>query len=272
MINGVSISGLIPNSSFQSFKAIFGDKSKALEKFENSKPVQKEIEWFKEQAKKVKTVDEVLDNRRMMEFILSAYSVDDEIKYPGRYKKILKEDPGDKQSLVNKLRDPRFKEMAKDLSFAGLGVGKLSFNFFLEELADKFVTNEFEKKLGEQNPALREASYFKRKASTIKGPFDILGDKILRSVVTGALGIPPQAAVQSVDKQASLITDKLDVKKFSDPAFVDTFLRKFLIKKDSEGSGGALTGKGSELLQLLGGGGGGGVSIPTGSSRINVVV
>ena len=271
MINGVTIGGLLPNSSFQSYKTVFGDKSKSLEKFENSKPVQKEIEWFKEQAKKVKTVDEVLDNRRMMEFILSAYSVDDEIKYPGRYKKILKEPPDDKQSLVNKLRDPRFKEMAKDLAFAGLGVGKLSFGYFLEDLAKKFVTNEFEKKLGEQNPALREAAYFKRKAGGIKDVYDILGDKVMRAVVTSALGIPPQAAVQSIEKQAFLVTDKLDIKKFADPAFVDTFLKKYLIKADSTNSG-TLTGKGSELLQLLGGASKGGITLPTGGSRVNVTV
>jgi hypothetical protein len=141
MINGVTVGGLIPTSIFKSYKTVFAENSKAFEKFQNSKPVQKEIEWFREQAKKVKTVDEVLDNRRMMEFILSAYSVDDEIKYPGRYKKILKEDPNDKQALVNKMRDPRFKEMAKDLSFAGLGVGKLSFNYFLDDLGSGLITS-----------------------------------------------------------------------------------------------------------------------------------
>lgn len=262
MIIGVTVGGLIPASSFQSYKSVFGDKSKALEKFENSKPVQKEIEWFKEQAKKAKTVDDVLNNRRMMEFILSAYSVDDEIKYPGRYKKILTENPDDKQALVNKLRDPRFKEMAKDLAFAGLGVAKMSFNYFLEDLSKKFVTNEFEKKLGEQNPALREAAYFKRKAGGVKDVYDILGDKVLRAVVTSALGIPPQAAVQSIEKQASLVTDKLNIKKFTDPAFVDTFLKKYLIKTDSSSSGTTVTGKGSELLQLFG----------SSSSRVNLTV
>jgi hypothetical protein len=133
------------------------------------------------------------------------------------------------------------------------------------------VTNEFEKKLGEQSPALREAAYFKRKAGGIKDVYDILGDKVLRAVVTSALGIPPQAAVQSVEKQASLVTDKLDVKKFADPAFVDTFLKKYLIKKDSEGSSKGVSGKGSELLQLFSGSSGG-VSLPTGSSRVNVTV
>jgi hypothetical protein len=272
MINGVSVSGVVPNSAFQSFKSVFADNSKSKEKFENSPAVQKEIAWFKEQAAKVTSVDDVLKNRRMMEFILSAYSLDDEIKYPGRYKKVLNESVDDKAALANKLSDPRFKEMAKDLRFKELGTGKLKLNYFVDSLVDKFVTNEFEKKLGAQNPALREAAYFKRNADTIKSVYDILGNKVMRSVVTAALGIPPQAALQSVEKQASLVTDKVDIKKFSDPAFVDTFLKKFLIKKDSENSGAALTGKGSELLQLLGGTSGGGINLPTGASRVNVVV
>lgn len=253
MISGVYIGGVIPSSSFASYKSVFSDKSKAFEKFEQSPQVQKAIADFKARVGKVKDVDELLKDRKLTEFVLSAFALDEEIKFPGRLK-ILTEDPNDKASLVNKLIDPRYKEMAKEISIAGLGgIGKLSFHFFQDELAKKFVTNEFEKKLGEQDPALREAAYFKRNAGKITKVLDILGDKVLRSVVTSALGIPPQAAIQSIEKQMSLITDKIDVKKFADPVFTDNFLKKFLIKKDAEGGGGggtALTGK-SAALQLL---------------------
>jgi hypothetical protein len=268
MINGVFIGGVNPSSTYSSYKAVFGEKSKAFEKFENSKAVQKAVADFKERIKTVKDVEELLKDRKLTEFVLSAYSLDDEIKYPGRLKKILTEPVGDKASLVNKLIDPRYKEMAKDLGIAELeGTGKLKFSFFVDALAKKFVTNEFEKKLGELDPALREAAYFKRNAGKITKVLDILGDKVFRSVVTSALKIPPQAAIQTIERQMQLVTDKIDPKKFQDPAFVDKFLQKFLIMNDAKGgtSGGALSGKNAALIPLLEGAGGS-------NSLVNIVV
>jgi len=274
MINGVTIGGVIPTSTVASFRAVFGEKSKAFEKFQSNPQVQKAIADVKERLAKITDVEGILEDRKVTQFLLSAFSLDDEIKYPGRLKKIISEDPNDKQSLVNKLIDPRYKEIAKELGIAGLGgIGKLKFNYFVDDLAKKFVVNEFEKKLGEQDPALREAAYFRRNADKVTKALDILGDKVLRSVVTTALNIPPEAARQSIEKQESLITDKVDVKKFKDPKFIDQFLQRFLIQSDLKGGGGAkLTGKGAELLPLLSGGSSSGLTVPTTTRGVNFVV
>ena len=115
----------------------------------------------------------------------------------------------------------------------------------------------FEKKLGEQNPALREAEYFRRNIGDIENGFDILGDKVLRAVVTTTLNLPQQIALQSVDKQKSLIDARIDVEDFKDPEFVEEFIQKFLITSDSNaaqaGFGfGSATGNG-HLLPLFAG-------------------
>ena len=65
-----------------------------------------------------------------------------------------------------------------------------------------------------------DALYFERNAGKIKNGYDILGDNVLRAVVTYTLDLPPQIAVQSVEKQKQLIESKLDIKKFQNDAAI----------------------------------------------------
>ena len=81
------------------------------------------------------------------------------------------------------------------------GVNVLKSSKTVEDLVSRYITNEYEKDLGNQNPALREASYFLRKVGNANSSLDILGDKILRSVTTYTLGLPDEIAFQSIAKQ-----------------------------------------------------------------------
>ena len=48
-----------------------------------------------------------------MQFVLSAYSMDDELQYMGRMKKILLSKLTDANSLAQKMADPRFREISR---------------------------------------------------------------------------------------------------------------------------------------------------------------
>ena len=51
----------------------------------------------------------------------------------------------------------------------------------------------------------------------------------MRKVVTTALGIPLQIAFQPLLAQEKAITTQLDIKKFKDPKFVESFVQRYLI-------------------------------------------
>jgi hypothetical protein len=70
---------------------------------------------------------------------------------------------------------------------------------------------------------------FKAQASTITSVDQILGDPIMRTVVTTALGIPEQIAFQDIGAQEDAITSQLNVQRFQDPAFVNSFVQRYLI-------------------------------------------
>ncbi len=190
------------------------DGAEMQEKFAKTKPVQKEIDYFREKVKELKTPEDLFKDRRLMQFVLSAYSMDDELQYMGRMKKILLSKLTDENSLAQKMADPRFREINAGLAMGDFGVNVLKSSKTVEDLVSRYITNEYEKDLGNQNPALREASYFLRKVGNANSALDLLGDKILRSVTTFTLGLPDEIAFQSVSKQVSLVEKRLDVSKF----------------------------------------------------------
>jgi hypothetical protein len=207
--------GLAPISALPVFQRIIKkDGAEMEEKFAKTKPVQKEIDYFREKVKELKSPEDLFKNRRLMQFVLSAYSMDDELQYMGRMKKILLSKLTDVNSLAQKMADPRFREINQDLLMGDFGVNVLKSSSMVEKLVDRYITNEYEKDLGNQNPALREASYFLRKIGTVNSSLDILGDKILRSVTTYTLGLPDEIAFQSIQRQQQLIDKRIDVTKF----------------------------------------------------------
>jgi flagellin-like hook-associated protein FlgL len=200
------------------FQALEKNRDRFLTQFKNSSTVTKEIDYFKAQLKKINTVEEFTKDPRLVKFAATAFGLEADIQYPARLRKVLTESVADDNALSNRLSDPRYKEMAKFFGFGETGLTKAKLSFTQDELFSKYTTAAFEKAQGERNPALREALYFERKIGSIKSTYDIMGDTVLRSMVTYTLDLPPQIAVQSVEKQKALIDAKLNIEKFKNTA------------------------------------------------------
>lgn len=69
----------------------------------------------------------------------------------------------------------------------------------------------------------------------------ILGDPNLRTVITTALGIPEQIAFQSLPAQEKAITSQIDISKFKDPKFVESFTQRYLLAAGAAASTAART-------------------------------
>ena len=234
-----------------------GDSAKQTAQFAQTPAVKKEIEYFRQQAAKITKPEEFFKDQRLMKFALSAYSLEAEQQYPARIQKIMMSDPKDPKSLANRMVDPRYSEINKDFAFGQTGAANLKLTKFLDKVVEKYVTSEYEKKLGEQNPALREAAYFRRKIGEVKDVYQILGDKVLRAVVMDTLRIPAEVANQSVEKQAELVKKGFKVDKAKDKLYVDNFLKRFVVARDQQAQQQDMSAgfsSGSVALSLLGGG------------------
>jgi hypothetical protein len=209
------VDGLASLPAFPTFQRLLrSDNQKLIAKFQDRPTVDKEIQYFRDKAPKLKSMDELFKDPRLLRFIASAYSLDEEVQYPARFRKVLESKTTDKDSLANRLVDPRYAEMSKEMMLGDLGIISLSSTSLIDKVVNRYVTSEYEKDLGKTNPALREASYFLRKIGSVKDSLSILGDGVLRSVVTFTLDLPQQIALQSIAKQRSLIDQRIDVNKF----------------------------------------------------------
>lgn len=239
-------------SSIVQYRVVNAQQERFMTQFEKIPQVKSAIAAFEKKAPEITTVDGLLKDRRTLEFVLSAFQLEEKVDAKGILKKLLTEDPVNDKSLANILSDPRYKAFAKAMEPLRLGSKPFSSATFVATLVKGYETNEFEKYQGEQTPGLREALYFKRNIGGITKTMQLLGSKALTEVVRVALGLPKEMGLLPVAKQAKLIEQHLDVSKFSDGKFVDRFIDRYLANNDRANSEAA---GGNPMLGLFNGGG-----------------
>jgi hypothetical protein len=190
------------------------DPATAMTKFRSSAAVERDVKAFKEQLASVKTTDELFKNRRLMGFVLTAYGLETELNYMGRIKGVMMSDLSKPTSIANILKDRRYREIAGDLQMFKTGVDLLKNPATTQKVVDRYVAAQYELSISKENPALREARYFAQNIGKVSNVYEILGDNVLRKVVTSALGLPDQIAIQPIETQAELIKRRLDITQF----------------------------------------------------------
>ncbi|MCB8835413.1 DUF1217 domain-containing protein, partial [Escherichia coli] len=116
---------------------------------------------------------------------------------------------------------------ATTFDFAKLGDKATSQPAVLKPVTDKYARQTLEKEAGQDNEGVRLALSFARKAPTITNAYEILGDKALLKVFQTTFSIPTQASNMDIDRQAKMVTDKLDLASLKDPAKLEKFLTRF---------------------------------------------
>lgn len=206
-----------------------------FQKFRSRKDVQVESTYYKENIDNIKTVDDLFDskNHRMLKFILSSYGLAGEEQYPGKIRKILESDLSDVNSLANRFQDPRYQQLAKDLALPSLGVIRLKLGSTTEDMVTRYDRLAYERHLDEQAPGVRAAIEFGRRIKDVSQTVQLLGDAVLREVVTVANNIPKELAYQGVDSQVTALEKRIDVKALkNDKAEVEKLVVRYLTFKD----------------------------------------
>ena len=135
----------------------------------------------------------------------------------------------DKTSLVNKLTDTRWKPVVQTYDFANKGLSLIKNPTVMSTIANAYAEVTWRQSLDATTPGLSNALTFRGEASTITSVDQILGDPVMRTVVTTALGIPLQIAFQPLEAQEKAIATRVDITKFRDPKFVENFIQRYLL-------------------------------------------
>ncbi|MGP1355321.1 DUF1217 domain-containing protein [Roseicyclus sp.] len=193
------------------------------------------IETFRERIGDVRSVEDLVEDRELYVFVMKAFDLEDQIFGKALVRRMLESDISDRRALVNRLTDPRLREMYQTLGFENEGTTNANTvqGTWQEGIVDRYLETVFINDQEAQNTAVGAALEFRRKAAGIEKPLDILRDGDLALVVRRALGLPDAMAQLDLDRQGDLIRSKLDLAKLKDPAEVEKLVRKFLILNDA---------------------------------------
>ena len=222
MVNGAAALGILSGgapgstpslSALNLFRQINKNEVKLRENYFNRNDVQQSIETFRAKVSKMEDIDELIKDRKSLQFLLSSFDLDSEINNAGKIKAILKSDVNDQNSFANRLNDKRFAELAKFVNLNKRGLTNLRTASSQQNLIDKFLQNTFEKDVSGQNPDIAKAFHFLRNINNVSTTASLLGTLQLREIVTTALRLPQEIARQSIEKQISMVEAKFDVEK-----------------------------------------------------------
>ncbi|MBL8791304.1 MAG: DUF1217 domain-containing protein [Rhizobiales bacterium] len=223
-------------SSITSYKLLTGNVSKTLTQLGSQPELKREIEYYKANISKIKTIDDFLGNQRIYNFAMTAFGMKDLIYAKGMMRKVLTEGVDSPKSFAMTLTDQRFRDFATTFDFKTYGSAATAFDRTQQGTVDKFMQNALEEKAGQSNEAVRMAIYFDRKASSLTTPYSILADKAIYAVVRTALGLPDSLAGSDIEKQAKLIGSRVNIEDFKDPAKRSAFITRYLGMSDAKTS------------------------------------
>lgn len=255
---------VVPFGGLMGFRFVERTFDAQFEAFGKSPDIQREIDYFLENAGEATTAEALVDDRRLLRVALGAFGLDDEVDKRAFIRKILEEGSLDPKSLANRLAEPAWAEFSRALGFGDLG-GLLVFETTRKDLAEQFRLRQFERAIGDVDVDIRLALNFRREIREIaldpdvgiSGWFRILGSQPLRGVIEGAFNLPSGFSQIDLDRQRDEIEARSDrifggksPAVFASDENIDGLLRRFLVSAQLKG-GISSSAPGATALTLL---------------------
>jgi hypothetical protein len=227
-IYGISSGGGDPNA-LQSLQTAETNQTTDIANTAKQPSVQRDIAAFQTAVNSATSTSELLQTPAFLKVFLTANNLGGQIGYPALAKQTLLSDPTDTSSLANTLTDSNWKNTTTTYNFFAHGLSAVRNSTALATLSSSYAEVIWRQSLEATTPGLSDALTFRQEASTITSVDQILGDPILRNVVTTALNIPQQIAFQDLGAQEQAISSQVDITRFQDPHFVESFTQQFLL-------------------------------------------
>ncbi|QFT47383.1 hypothetical protein FIU97_12415 [Roseivivax sp. THAF40] len=209
------------------------------------------IAYFSENIESVNSVDELIADPDLYSFVMRAFDLEDQIFGKGLISKMLKSDIEDRTALINRLTDPRFKELYAALDFGEGGVGNTNTisETWQKSVIDRYVTRQFIDVQSDSNETVGIALEYREKISSVQNVFDILKDQDLSKVIRTAFGIPDGTAGLDIDRQAEILLDKIDIDELKKPDEIDRVMKRFAMISDALSGAAASANPAVQILQ-----------------------
>ncbi len=224
-------------SAIAAFRRVLrpGEENRALDRIATEPQQRRAMEQFKRAVERAPDVKTALRDPRVLQVIATALGIPEGSNQGGLATRALLSDLKDPKSLANTIADKRWKSAAETLELGKRGIAALRDPELQAGLADGLRRAQWNENLENEQAGLGDAVLFRERASAAsENIYAVLGDPIIRRVVTGALGLPRMIAIQSVETQARAVSSRFDIRKLEDPKEVQRLAERYLMSRANE--------------------------------------
>ena len=236
---------VVPISGYAGWRFLQRTMDNQVAAFEKSQPVVRATDYFRENIGKVRTAEDLVSDRRLLEVALGAYGLDDDIDNKFFIRKILEDGTTADDALANRLSDKRYFAFSLAFGLSPDGVPRTNVSAFVERVIDRFETKQFARAVGQTDPDMRlalnvsegVADILKNNQSDTARWFSVMGNAPLRRVFEAALGLPSSIGRIDLDQQLDAFRDRArsvfgtdKVEDFTDPERQEDLIRLFLVR------------------------------------------
>jgi hypothetical protein len=228
-----------------------GEEARALARLAKEPMQARSLDGFRRGVERAADIKAALRDPRVLAVVVAALGIPDAAQQPGLAMRALLSDPKDPNSLVNRLPDGRWRSAALALDLKARGLAALKDPAIQQRLAEGMQRAARNTELSAAAPGLGDAVLFQDRAVGVKDVYEILGDPVMRRVVTRALGLPQELVVQSIETQARAVTSRLDIAKLSKPGEIQKLAERYLLARSTEGGSDLASAMAARGLTLL---------------------
>lgn len=217
-----------------------------------SPAVARDAEYFRKNIAKVRSADDLLADRRLLNISLTAFGLESDLPANAFIKKLLTDGSDERSDLANRLADKRYLTFTETFGLDDAGPAATQSQGFAEELLERYFTQKFEAAVGEQQPAFRlalnaereVAALARRELSETAKWFTMMGNTPLRQVFETALSLPSGFGRLDLDQQLKVFRSRAksvlgieSFDQFSEPKQMQKLVTSYLTKQSLGGSG-----------------------------------
>ncbi|NJM36150.1 MAG: DUF1217 domain-containing protein [Rhodomicrobium sp.] len=210
-----------------SYRLISGNLTRSLQTASERPDVARQTEYYLKKIGTVKSIDAFLADERLFRYAMKAHGLEDMSYAKAFMRKVLEEGTDDPESFANTLTDSRYREFAETFNFQRYGETAIVFERAQQGTVDKYYRQSLEEEAGAQDEGVRLALYFERKAPDVETVYELLADRALLRVTQSLVGLSEAAGALDIDKQAALITRRLDIEDLKDPEKLQRLITRF---------------------------------------------
>lgn len=262
---------VIPIGGVLGYRVLSATEANQRELFNQTPQIAREITYFTENIGNVKTADDLVSDRRLMQVALGAFGLDEEVDKRAFIRKMLAEGTENPDAFANRFVDPRYQRLSAAFGFGNAGGARTGDPGFAQSITLQFSQRQFDIAVGESDENMRLALNFRREIqtyATANDPdgtawFSVMGDQPVRAVFEGAFNLPTSFGQLDIDRQRDDLRAQnnknfgsTSLAIFADPAQAEAVIERFLILR-AAADGPSANAPGSTALTLLSSGSGG---------------